>query len=341
MKSSSIVLPPLSALYGAIVKARLGAYQRGIISRSRLPVPVISVGNITAGGTGKTPMVAWICRVLRAAGSQPCVLTRGYQRDSSKRVLVSDGKTVLATLREAGDEALLLARELKGVAAVVCDANRVTAGEWAQAELKADVFVLDDGFQHLQLERDLNLLLIDASDPWGGGKLLPSGRLREPLEQIKRADAVVLTRVDDLMQGAELVDQVKALVDCPVITSTMRVKGFLALSNGSDSKPDEPVAAFCGVGNPGSFFRQLEKLGFIPVLQKPFRDHHDYTQADINQICRDAQNRGARALITTAKDAVKLEQFDFKLPVHALKIEVELHQPPELVELIHQTINRQ
>ena len=171
--ANSFILPPFSALYSIATRLRLAAYRRRLFSVSKLDAPVISVGNITTGGTGKTPLVEWICRVLAEEGKRVCVLTRGYRRQNpNEQVVVSDGHRILADVAAAGDEPLLLARNLLGIAAVVCNSNRSEAGRWAIKNLQSEVFVLDDGFQHLQLARDLNIVTIDATNPWGGG-LLP------------------------------------------------------------------------------------------------------------------------------------------------------------------------
>ncbi|HEY0430584.1 MAG TPA: tetraacyldisaccharide 4'-kinase, partial [Pyrinomonadaceae bacterium] len=186
------MLPPLSAVYAAVARARLAAYRRGWLSVAKLAAPVISVGNLTTGGTGKTPLVEWVCRVL-AGESVPgivvaeppkkvCVLTRGYGRANPKsQVVVSNGTEILVDERDSGDEPMLLARNLLGTAAVIANPNRVAAGEWALKNLGSEAFVLDDGFQHLRLARDLDIVTIDATNPFGGSRLLPAGRLREPI----------------------------------------------------------------------------------------------------------------------------------------------------------------
>src|SRR6476620_6934840 len=195
--ANSFILPPFSALYSLATRLRVAAYRRRLLSVSKLDAFVISVGNITTGGTGKTPLVEWICRVLADEGHRVCVLTRGYRRQNpNEQIVVSDGHKVLADVAAAGDEPLLLARNLIGIAAVICNANRSEAGRWAINNLQSDAFVLDDGFQHLQLARDLNIVTIDATNPWGGG-MLPVGHLREPLSGLTRADCFVLTRTDE------------------------------------------------------------------------------------------------------------------------------------------------
>src|SRR5690349_22787968 len=213
----SLLLPPLSALYGAVTRTRLSLYQRGTFHTTKLDHPVISVGNITAGGSGKTPLVEWISKTIAAQGKNVCILTRGYGREHPQRqVLVSDGMTILATPTEAGDEPYLLATKLLGSAAVISNIDRISAGRYAIENFGADCFVLDDGFQQLRLARDLNVVTIDATNPWGAregkGELLPYGRLREPLSGLSRADCVVLTRCDQANNIPGLSSQVRNLV---------------------------------------------------------------------------------------------------------------------------------
>ena len=218
--ADGIILAPMGALYSAITRARLALYRRGALTIHRINSPVISVGNITTGGTGKTPLVEWVARAAAREGRHPCVLTRGYGReDAGKRVLVSDGERVLADARKGGDEPRLLAESLSGIAAVLSDADRVSAARWAAEHLKSDLFILDDGFQHLRLARDLNIVTIDASNPLGdgqttldGGQFLPYGRLREPLSGLNRADCVVLTRCDQADNTADLTRQIRDLI---------------------------------------------------------------------------------------------------------------------------------
>ncbi|HYY41783.1 MAG TPA: tetraacyldisaccharide 4'-kinase, partial [Pyrinomonadaceae bacterium] len=193
----SLALAPLGVVYGAATRARLALYRAGLFAMHRVAAPVISVGNITAGGTGKTPLVEWLARAVAREGRRVCVLTRGYgRRDAHRRVVVSDGTRILADARAGGDEPRLLAENLRGLAAVVADRNRVAAARWALAELQSEVFILDDGFQHLSLARDLDIVTVDASAPWGGGHLLPRGRLREPLDGLARAHCIVITRAE-------------------------------------------------------------------------------------------------------------------------------------------------
>src|SRR5437667_4474081 len=171
--STTAALTPFSKLYGVAGRARRALYDKGLLRIHNVSAPVISVGNITMGGTGKTPLVAWVAKVLAREGRRVCILTRGYGRlDSHNRVTVSDGNEVLASPERAGDEAYLLAEELKGCAAVISDADRVAAAEWAINNLKTDVFVLDDGFQNLRIARNLDIVTIDDTNAWGNRKVL-------------------------------------------------------------------------------------------------------------------------------------------------------------------------
>ena len=333
----SIVLPPLSLLYGAITKTRLSLYRRGTFHTTRLERPVISIGNITTGGTGKTPLVEWVSRKLAAKGKKVCILTRGYGRkDPHLQVIVSDGYGVLASPSEAGDEPYLLATSLSGLAAVISSADRIAAGQEAIKDFGTDCFVLDDGFQHLRLARDLNIVTIDATNPWGGGTLLPYGRLRENPEGLRRADCVVITRCDQVQDLEALRADLARLTDNrPIFHSQMRTSRVSALKNGAGTlAPPARIAAFCAVGNPSSFNEHVRHAGFEIAQSTSFPDHHAYSQEEIDSITRSAQNAGATALITTAKDAVKLRSMSFSLPCYVLEIEIAIDNSEELTQLI-------
>jgi tetraacyldisaccharide 4'-kinase len=340
MNSTNLVLPPLSVLYSAIVRTRLAAYSRGFLSPTTLDVPVISVGNLTVGGTGKTPLVEKICRLLFVENRKVCVLTRGYKRSQpNKRVLVSDSKSVLTSEEDAGDEAFLLAQNLLGVSAVISDADRAAAGKWAINNLGIDCFVLDDGFQHLQLARDLNVLIIDATDPWGGNELLPSGKLREPLSGAKRADCVVITRMETASDLDSITKRLQRLApDKPILSSRMKVKQLRPLHHSAPLASSSPVAAFCGIGNPDSFFRMLQQAGHPVVVTKAFADHHRYTQAEIDTLITAARNAGSFSLITTAKDSVKLRSLNFSMPCYVLEIEIESDDEERFRTMLRRTL---
>lgn len=344
--TSNLLLPPLSGIYAAVTKARLAAYRRGFLPETHLPVTVVSIGNLTTGGTGKTPLVEFVSRILAGRGRKVCILTRGYGRTNpADRVIVSDGSTVLSNFETTGDEPLLLAESLRGVATVISDANRLSAGRWANENLPVDVFVLDDGFQHLGLARDLNLVTIDATNPWGGGRLLPFGRLREPPHSLGRADCVVITRCDQGNDIKSLRDEISKLSDSrPVFNSVMRIRGIASVGSIGDLEPlgalPQPAAAFAAIGNPGAFFDQLKRNGVDLISTRAFRDHHRYTQADVDSLAKEADTLAAKSLITTAKDAIKLRRLGLGSPCYALHIEVAIEEEDEFVKILFAAVNR-
>ena len=337
---ASLILPPLSALYSVATRARTTAYQRGWFSVSQLEAPVISVGNLTTGGTGKTPLVEWVCRtVARETGKRVCVLTRGYGRaNPQSQVVVSDGNKLLADEQQSGDEPYLLAGNLVGSAAVVANPDRISAGAWAIGNLGSEVFVLDDGFQHLCLARDLDIVTIDATNPWGGGHLLPYGRLREPRAGLSRADCVVITRTDQVADLVAIESPIQLLAGpIPVFASRMETYKIHRLDGESvepKSLVSQPVAAFCGVGNPESFFRHLQRQGYTLSLTRAFADHHNYTQPAITRLVNDARASGATSLITTGKDGIKLAKLELEMPCHVIDIRISIDDDDRLVKMI-------
>jgi tetraacyldisaccharide 4'-kinase len=359
MNASRLILAPLGALYGAMMRARLVLYRRGALHVHQINSPVISVGNITTGGTGKTPIVEWIARAAAKENARACVLTRGYGRaDAGRRVLVSDGERITADAREGGDEPRLLAEMLRGVAAIISDADRVAAARWAEENLKSNLFILDDGFQHLRIARDLDLVAVDAANPWGNGRLLPTGRLREPLKNLSRADCIILTRaeqcpdIDSLRRQAERFSNGR-----PVLLSRTRTKAIRPLDETmiTSAAPDssthhsslithhslsQTVAAFCAIGNPASFFAHLRNDGHSLSYTRAFADHYVYEQSDVDELVTEAKRAGAQALLTTAKDAVKLRSLRFDLPCYVLEIELEFDDEEKLMNMIREAIEK-
>jgi tetraacyldisaccharide 4'-kinase len=343
----AFALTPLGQLYGVAMKARRALYQSGRLRVHQLPAPVISVGNLTTGGTGKTPLVEWIARELAQAGQRVCILTRGYGRDNAgTRVVVSDGAEIISDAAEVGDEPLLLAETLKGLAAVISDADRVSAAHWAFENLHSQVFVLDDGFQHLRVARDLNILTIDATNPWGNRKLLPAGILRESPAELARADCIVITRADDPDATEVLRREIATQNGGPILGSRMKLKGLRAVRGelGGPSIHDEEIRqsnvdAFCGLGNPESFFSLLKRGGYRLAHTQVFRDHHAYTQSDIDRVAQDSIARGAQFLLTTAKDEVKLRSLNFELPCYSVDISIEIENADKLRKLIVDAVN--
>jgi len=321
-----------SWLYGAITRARNSLYEKSVFKSYSLGVLTVSVGNITVGGTGKTPLVALIAEVLAKKGERVCILTRGYGRDNpKKRVLASDGEKILTDVGQAGDEPFELAQRLLGKAIVIADANRISAGNWAREKFGITAFILDDAFQHRKVRRNLDVVCIDATNPFGNGKTLPSGILREPLENLKRADAIVITRANLTKDVSNLKSQIsKYNRTCPIfvaenkISELVKLEEFPAKAQSTQSFEKQErskdkvlktkVFAFCALGNPNNFFEQLRQERFELVSTQKFSDHHSYTQKNIEKLVAQADQSGAKALLTTAKDAVKLKDLKFEVP---------------------------
>ena len=356
--AGGIILVPLGALYSAVTRARLALYRRGALTVHRIDSPVISVGNITTGGTGKTPIVERVARAAAKEGRRVCILTRGYgRRDESKRVLVSDGERILADAREGGDEPRLLAETLQGIAAVISDADRVRAARWAEESLDSNLFILDDGFQHLKIARDLDIVALDATNPWGGGRLLPAGRLREPLKGLARADLIILTRAEQSLEIDSLGKEAERLsAGRPVLQARTRTRAILPLdeamlkddvaaifpghsSPGAHPSSSGAVAAFCALGNPSAFFAHLRSDGHSLNYTRAFPDHYVYRQTDVDALVLEAKREGAHALITTAKDAVKLRALRFELPCYVLDIWLEFDDEEKFARMIREAIN--
>ena len=346
-RAATVALTPVSFIYDIVVRARNIFYRSGFFRSRQVGVPVISIGNLTSGGTGKTPLVEWTARALSSLGLRVCVLTRGYGRENpNQRVIASDGTELLAQVAETGDEAFMLAERLKGEAAVVCDSDRVSAAHWAIEHLGSEVLVLDDAFQHQRIARDLNILAVDATNPWGNGYSLPAGILREPIHELSRADCVIITRAD-ADNSARLQHEISKIhPGVPIVLSRMKQTELRKLGTNS-SLPNSReikasrVAAFCGIGNPESFFNLLRTSGYTLNYQQIFRDHHNFTQADVDQFIRAAQSHGALAVLTTVKDAVKARSLNFSLPCYVAEIEIEFDNEELLRKLILRTIGRE
>ncbi len=338
-----------SRLYGTIVETRNSLYAKGVFKSFSLGVPVISIGNITVGGTGKTPLVAFAAAVLAGSGEKVCVISRGYGRENPKsRVLVSDGEKILTDAEQSGDEPFELAQKLLGKAIVVADANRVSAGNWAREKFGITKFVLDDAFQHRKVKRDLDVVTVDATNPFGNKKMLPSGILREPLKNLKRADAIVITRANLSEDISNLKLQIKKYNPmCPIFITENKVSELISLEkfpakaqsfeekqSAKDKGQRTNSSAFCALGNPNNFFEQLRRENFDLIETQIFPDHHFYTQNDVNKIEKKARNSGAEILLTTAKDAVKLKDLEFNLPCFVVESEMIFDDEREFRNLL-------
>lgn len=322
------LLALLSAPYATILRLRAAAYAAGVFRTHRLDRPVISVGNLTVGGTGKTPTVALVARMLMARGKRVAVLSRGYGGSLEGEMrIVSDGETVRLSAEEAGDEPVLLARSVPGLM-VVIGSDRYRAGLLARERLDPDVFILDDGFQHIRLYRDLNILLLDCRSPLGTGRTLPAGLLREPPAAMGRADLVIYTRC-----GGEEAPPVHGTR--PHCRASHRLVGVEPLGEGAllpfAALSGEKGLAFAGIAEPEAFFAGLREAGLALAGSISFPDHSPYGEGEIAAIAAAAEEIGADYLVTTGKDAVKLSRQIPRLGrVYATVLEMRLFDPAPL-----------
>lgn len=340
------LLQPLAAGFHLAVTLRHAAYRRGWLRTRRLNRPVISVGNLTVGGSGKTPLVACIARELLKAGWKPSILTRGYGRRNEGQLLALEPRPErVADPRDVGDEPAMLARSLPEVPIVIC-ADRYQAGRLAEERFNVDAHLLDDGFQHLALARDLDVVLLDVTQEHESA-LLPSGRLREPFSALKRAHVVVLTRVD-LADPQALRERVrKTNSQAKIFHSHTKLGRLVDVSTGRIYPPEafqgERVLAFCGIGNPKAFFADLSKWGFAVVALNSFRDHYDYSGDNqaLSRLAMRAEEARAGAMVTTEKDAMNLPPLQGSgIPVLACVVETELHEQQAFKEVLMERLSK-
>lgn len=292
---------PLSALYGAIIDTRNRRFESGAVKIHRLQAPVISVGNLSVGGSGKTPFLIALGELLKQRGVEFDVLSRGYGRSTTGVALVDPA----GSAREFGDEPLLIARKLD--VPVIVGEDRYAAGRFAEQKFGPRIHLLDDGFQHRQLARDFDIVMVNPQD--SQDTLLPGGRLREPLSSLMRADAVVLTNnapCEGLLLAPYLVWRVQRDIVIPA-----ELKG--------------PCFAFCGIARPANFFDQLRAAGVKLAGTRSFSDHHAYTQSDVGKLLGLRKRYGAEAFVTTEKDAVNLQAHAAELtPLHVVPVSMQL-----------------
>lgn len=329
------------------MRLRVAAYETGYLKAKRLDAKVISIGNITLGGTGKTPLVEYVARYLKKEGHSVAILTRGYGRKSRGRRVLNHCPVEASGFRaveEYGDEPLMLARALADIP-VVIGSNRFENGAWAERQLGSEVLILDDGYQHLALARNLNILVIDATDTFGGFKMVPLGRLREPLYGLRRADAVVITRAHRPFDQAETLRVISSFCgsEVPIFYTYSEISELRHLETGMvyDARQFAgwDVAVMCGIGNPEAFADDLLQIGINIVSESFFGDHHPYTQGELDEVAEAARRAGADALVVTEKDAVRLEGLSYPdLPLYAARLELRGDDEVRLKSLLLRTI---
>lgn len=290
----TVALWPLARMWAAAARARASLYQGGMLKRYRLKRPVVSVGNLSVGGTGKTPFVIWLWRQLCARGVAASVLTRGYRREDTREPLIFQGPQ---GAERAGDEVRLMLQA--GVQPVGVAVRREMAGVSIEADLDVRLHLLDDGFQHLSLLRDLDIVLLDCTRPPWEHDVLPAGRLREPFSALSRAGIIVLTRAYPWTQHEELERTARRYSrEALLVRSVTDVAGV--------DPAQGPFFAFAGIGNPKAFFDDLGRAHAEVLDHMAFPDHHRYSASDLARILTKARQTGARAVVTTEKDAMNL-----------------------------------
>ncbi len=334
----------ISKLYGAAMGARASMYKRGWLKSWKPPLKIVSVGNLTLGGTGKTPMTLAVAEIIQDMGLAVAVASRGYGGSAVRSGgLVSDKEKMLMSPDQAGDEPWLLASRLSGVPVAV-GRDRVASGLMLARQFGTRVLVLDDGFQHMRIQRDADLLLLDASSPLGNGHVFPRGILREPVNAVQRAGAVVLTRYS----GGSLSGVKDISGDRPLFTSAHAPSGFLSCrafenTGGQDRAgrfdlghlKGQQVFAFSGIADNQGFLKSLADLGVSVLGSLSFADHHAFDANDRKNILKAASRAGADCLVTTEKDLVRLVGWDTgKMPLLALEIRLVLHQKQEFINFL-------
>lgn len=331
----------VSVIYGIVARLRNAFYLRGILKRRQLPCKVISIGNLTVGGTGKTPLTIYVARFLNQLGYAVCVVSRGYKgSEENKGGIVSDGNTLRMSVKEAGDEPLMMARALKTLPVLV-GGNRYETGMRAVRKFNPDVILLDDGFQHIKLKRDIDLVLMDSTHPLGNSYLLPRGILREPVSALLRADAIIMTRCDPKTEPLPDISRIskalpKIMHDRPVFRTFHKPFickiddgnfGFKGLSE--TTVPEDfgffagkRVLAFSGIAH-NEYFRQTLASFKCDIADfYPFQDHHPYARSDLKRISKAADQLQADLLVTTEKDYVRLPEFDWPVPLAIIGVEI-------------------
>ena len=326
------LLFPLALFYWGLVFWRNTFYAVGFFVTRKLPCKVISIGNLTVGGTGKTPFVIYLAKKLQLLGKNVCIISRGYGRESHGTVIISDGNKILTDWKDAGDEPFLMASMLNKVPIVV-DENRFRGGLLAIQKFDPDIILLDDGFQHRALERDLDIVLLNSLDPSPAYKLLPYGKLREPLDVLGRTDLIIWAKSN--------LQPPPALLKRKIINMKIKnLPGVLGASpkliNNDNHKnmglndiKNKGVFAFCGIGDPNSFIKLMKKSGLKLAGFKSFNDHHNYSNEELNTLFEMANQSGAEALITTYKDFVKIPPDTISFPIYALAIDFHLAENEE------------
>jgi len=324
-----------SIFYGLGYHLRLFLYHSGVIKPQKLNAKVISIGNITLGGTGKTPLVIYLSQKIKERKLKVSILTRGYKRKKKELTeLVEENKNRIPWA-EVGDEPYLLASRLSDVPVIVSK-DRRTAGAYAEKKYQSDVLILDDGFQYWKLYRDLDIVVIDSMNPFGNLKLFPAGILREPLSSLKRADILVLTKADQISNKQNLIQVLRAYNQAaPLVESTYKINSIERCFDHSAMEEKKlegkKCLAFSGIGNPISFEQSLQLLKVEVLKHHKFPDHFFYQKRDLLNLEKEAQQLGVDFMITTEKDSVRIPMIkDLEIPIYIFKIDLVITEGEEI-----------
>ncbi len=340
----SILLKPAALGYQVIVQLRNALFDQHLLRAWKSPVPVVSIGNLSAGGTGKTPLTDWVVKYYLSTGCKPAIISRGYRRESKGVQLVSDGQKVLLSSRESGDETAMLAWNNPDAIVIVAK-KRKEAVKFLMKHFAGkmpSIIILDDAFQHRQIQRELNIAIINTSEPFLKAKMLPEGRMREPLKNLSRADLIVLNKIDD-PEKAEAIELKVRETNKPVIKARIAIAELVCFSGDFTSSEEAPppvninALAFAGISSPHSFLDSLKKEGVTIAAHRFFHDHEPYNAKKLTAICREAESKGL-SLITTEKDYFRmlgrpeLIRIITARPCYYLKIKTDIFEGKDILQ---------
>ncbi|NMW19083.1 MAG: tetraacyldisaccharide 4'-kinase [Chlorobiaceae bacterium] len=340
----SLLLRPLALLYLFNVQLRNKLFDQKIFKSWKSPIPVVSIGNLSAGGTGKTPLVDWVVKYYLSIGCKPAIVSRGYLRESKGMQLVSDGQKILLSSREAGDETAMLAWNNPDAIVVVSEKRKDAVTYITQhfAKRLPGVIILDDAFQHRAIDRNLNIAVINTEEPFTKAKMLPEGRLREPLKNLSRADLIILNKITDTEKTGIIMREVEK-TGRPVVKARVKTGELICFSGTSASSDEAPLPknlnafAFAGIALPENFLDSLQKEGITVAAHRFFRDHEPYSAKKIKAVRREAEKKGL-SLITTEKDYFRmlgrpeLIRIISSKPCYYMKIETDIFEGKEILQ---------
>jgi tetraacyldisaccharide 4'-kinase len=346
LKIISIILFPLILIYTGIIYLRNRLYDLGIFETCDSPLPTISVGNIQVGGTGKTPLVEYLAGKLLEENYHPAIITRGYARQEKHAILADPSDKRSISVEQVGDEPFLLMKNLPGIPIAV-NADRCAAASLLKKKYPGSIIILDDGFQHRRISRHFDIVLIDVSRWPNGSLLFPFTFLRDVKSSLKRAQVLILTRTGlEPVKSNSIKESMERKFKIPVFTAEIIPHQVISLRETAERFPvthlqDKKVAAFCGIGNPWSFFTNIEHTGARLCWKKIFPDHHLYTAGDIEIIRHAAEKSGAQAVITTQKDSVKLDLKDIRssaIEFYFLKISMRIKEEDRFLKMLEDAL---